>query len=95
MPKYPTATDVNLPEIPHTRPTGSLNASGWNELEIIVDAVQTKAILNDGVVPSEAAAERRSARPSIDNNNHDFLAWSKSFSGFCERTEQFCVERFQ
>jgi hypothetical protein len=48
---------VNLaPDIPASRPAGTLHADGWNELEIIVDAGQTKAIVNERPVTAAAGA---------------------------------------
>lgn len=54
---FPPAPQLNLlPDIPGARPAGTLHAGDWNELEIIVDAMATKAILNEGPVTSAAGA---------------------------------------
>ena len=47
-PRFPSALVGLLPDIPPLRPAGTLHQENWNELEIIVDASQTKAILNEG-----------------------------------------------
>jgi len=52
-----TSSTINLsPDIPPTRPAGTLHKDRWNQLEIIVDATQTKAILNEGPVADAAGA---------------------------------------
>ncbi|MFL6448781.1 MAG: FG-GAP-like repeat-containing protein [Bryobacteraceae bacterium] len=54
---FPPAPNVNLmPDIPSTRPAGTLHPGDWNELEIIVDAGATKLILNEGPVTAAAGA---------------------------------------
>jgi len=54
---FPPAPRINLqPDIPGARPAGTLHAGDWNELEIIVDASATKAILNEGPVTAAAGA---------------------------------------
>ncbi len=54
---FPPAPQINLlPDIPRARPAGTLHVGDWNELEIIVDAMATKAILNEGPVTAAAGA---------------------------------------
>ena len=54
---FPLAPQIDLlPDIPRARPFGTLRAGDWNELEIIVDAMATKAILNEGPVTTAAGA---------------------------------------
>ncbi|MGE0405827.1 MAG: FG-GAP-like repeat-containing protein [Candidatus Korobacteraceae bacterium] len=52
----PAPPEVNLPDIPRSRPAGTLHAGEWNELEIIVDAVTARTILNEGPVASAGGA---------------------------------------
>jgi hypothetical protein len=57
VPKFSLAPNVNLaPDIPAHRPAGTLHKDGWNELEIIVDASQTKAIVNEGPMTAASGA---------------------------------------
>lgn len=60
-----TSSTINLsPDIPTSRPHGTLHKEGWNELEIIIDATSTSLILNEG--PIRPGAER-AAMPDKGN----------------------------
>jgi hypothetical protein len=55
-PELASSTFALPPDIPATRPDGTLHKDGWNELEIIVDATQTKVLLNEGPIAALSGA---------------------------------------